>query len=435
MEYNDWYEQYQRYQQNGQQTPQQTQRPQKPNWDRRGVSVPALIACMLVTALLGGALGGFLGRAGQQQEQAQSAQLSPTAAPAATDEGSGQSGNTDTGASTLLTQSGAAAGLTRAQGAVIAAPAVVGFDVEYPGSSYGSGIDYFFGGGSGGQAKSGSGSGVIVTSDGYIVTCHHVVDGASKITVILNDETTHEATLIGSDARNDLAVIKISASGLSPATLGDSDMLTVGEDVVAIGNPLGELRGTSTGGMGSALGREVSVEGTMMTLIQHDAAGSPGSSGGGLFNSSGSLIGIVNAKANSSEAEGIGFAIPVNSVKQIISDLIEHGYVQGRAYLGVSTQNVTLMPQGTSHWGGFFGYSGMSCVLVTNVVSGSAAEAAGIRTGDLILAVEGTEVSSTDDLSALINAYNAGDQATLTIQRNGEQMELSVTFGESVPEK
>ena len=122
-------------------------------------------------------------------------------------------------------------------------------------------------------------------------------------------------------------------------------------------------------------------------------------------------------------------------MKQISSDLIEHGYVQGRAYLGVSTQNVTLMPQGTSHWGGFFGYSGMSCVLVTNVVSGSAAEAAGIRTGDLILAVEGTEVSSTDDLSALINAYNAGDQATLTIQRNGEQMELSVTFGESVPEK
>ena len=398
MEYNDWYEQYQRYQQNGQQTPQQTQRPQKPNRDRRGVSVPALIACMLVTALLGGALGGFLGRAGQQHEQAQSAQLSPTAAPAATDEGSGQSGNTDTGASTLLTQSGAAAGLTRAQVVEIAAPSVVGIDVEYPGSSYGSGIDYFFGGGSGGQAKSGSGSGVIVTSDGYIVTCHHVVDGASKITVILNDETTHEATLIGSDAHNDLAVIKISASGLTPATLGDSDMLTVGEDVVAIGNPLGELRGTSTGGMVSALGREVSVEGTMMTLIQHDAAVSPGSSGGGLFNSSGSLIGIVNAKANSSEAEGIGFAIPVNR-------------------------------------GGFFGYSGMSCVLVTNVVSGSAAEAAGIRTGDLILAVEGTEVSSTDDLSALINAYNAGDQATLTIQRNGEQMELSVTFGESVPEK
>ena len=331
----------------------------------------------------------------------------------------------------------AAASAGPSAGAPLEQPVSTGFEnlTQVSGSSYGSGIDYFFGGGSGGQAKSGSGSGVIVTSDGYIVTCHHVVDGASKITVILNDETTHEATLIGSDARNDLAVIKISASGLTPATLGDSDMLTVGEDVVAIGNPLGELRGTSTGGMVSALGREVSVEGTMMTLIQHDAAVSPGSSGGGLFNSSGSLIGIVNAKANSSEAEGIGFAIPVNSVKQIISDLIEHGYVQGRAYLGVSTQNVTLMPQGTSHWGGFFGYSGMSCVLVTNVVSGSAAEAAGIQTGDLILAVEGTEVSSTDDLSALINAYNAGDQATLTIQRNGEQMELSVTFGESVPEK
>lgn len=212
-------------------------------------------------------------------------------------------------------------------------------------------------------------------------------------------------------------------------------MLTVGEDVVAIGNPLGELRGTSTGGMVSALNREVSVEGTTMTLIQHDAAVSPGSSGGGLFNSSGSLIGIVNAKASSDDAEGIGFAIPVNSVKQIISDLIEHGYVKGRAYLGVNTQNVTLMPTGgNGGWGGFFGYSGTSCVLVTNVFSGSAAEAAGIQSGDLILAVDDTEVSSTDDLSSLINAYNAGDQATLTIQRDGEQLELTVTFGEATPD-
>lgn len=280
-----------------------------------------------------------------------------------------------------------------------------------------------------------SGSGFILTADGYILTNYHVIENSNSVKVTMYDGTSYDATIVGYDESNDIAVLKIDATGLTPVVLGDSDKLNVGDPVVAIGNPLGELRGTSTGGMVSALGREVSVEGTMMTLIQHDAAVSPGSSGGGLFNSSGSLIGIVNAKANSSEAEGIGFAIPVNSVKQIISDLIEHGYVQGRAYLGVSTQNVTLMPQGTSQWGGFFGYSGMSCVLVTNVVSGSAAEAAGIQTGDLILAVEGTEVSSTDDLSALINAYNAGDQATLTIQRNGEQMELSVTFGESVPEK
>lgn len=441
MEYNDWYERYQQYQQNGAQpsgNPQQ--KPPRKKRERSGVGVPTLVACMLVTALLGGALGGFIGRASGQQvandpvaTQAQTA----TATPSTADNSTSASDNTANGsASTLLTQSGAASGLTRAQIVEIAAPSVVGIDVEYPSSGYGGGIDYFFGGGnSAGQVQTGSGSGVIVTSDGYIVTCNHVVEDATKITVILNDENTYEATLIGTDARNDLAVIKIDATGLSPATLGDSDMLTVGEDVVAIGNPLGELRGTSTGGMVSALNREVSVEGTTMTLIQHDAAVSPGSSGGGLFNSSGSLIGIVNAKASSDDAEGIGFAIPVNSVKQIISDLIEHGYVKGRAYLGVNTQNVTLMPTGgNGGWGGFFGYSGTSCVLVTNVFSGSAAEAAGIQSGDLILAVDGTEVSSTDDLSSLINAYNAGDQATLTIQRDGEQLELTVTFGEATPD-
>ena len=287
-------------------------------------------------------------------------------------------------------------------------------------------------GSSGSQVQTGSGSGVIITSDGYIVTCNHVVEGASKITVVLSDETSHEAKVVGTDARNDLAVIKIEASGLTPATLGDSDMLTVGEDVVAIGNPLGELRGTSTGGMVSALGRQVSVEGTEMTLIQHDAAVSPGSSGGGLFNASGSLIGIVNAKASSNNAEGIGFAIPVNSVKQIISDLIEHGYVKGRAYLGVLTQNVTLRAE-QGGWGGYFGYGGTSCVQVGQVVAGSAAESAGIQAGDLILAVGEEQITSTDALSKAIGAYNAGDQATLTIQRDGQQMQVDVTFGEYTP--
>lgn len=210
-------------------------------------------------------------------------------------------------------------------------------------------------------------------------------------------------------------------------------MLTVGEDVIAIGNHLGELRGTATGGMISALNREVNVQGTEMALLQHDAAVSPGSSGGGLFNSSGSLIGIVNAKASSSNAEGLGFAIPVNSVKQIIDDLINYGYVKGRAYLGVYTQNVTLHSD-RGGWGGYFGGSGTSCVQIAQVMAGGAADQAGMQANDLILAVDGTEITSNDKLSSVIGAYNAGDSATITIQRNGKQMELTVTFGEYTPD-
>ena len=430
MEYNHWYDEYQ---QNGSQ--QQAQKP------HRGVSIPALIACMLITALLGGALGGFLVHASIGDVENQAAALpEATGQPVLTAPEAAEKGGTaavQNSVSSLLTQGAAGGSFTRAQIVEVGAPSVVGIDVEFTSqSNYGSGFDYFFGygnGGSGSQVQTGSGSGVIITADGYIVTCNHVVEGASKITVILSDETSHEAKIVGTDSRNDLAVIKIEASGLTPATLGDSDMLTVGEDVVAIGNPLGELRGTSTGGMVSALGRQVTVEGTEMTLIQHDAAVSPGSSGGGLFNSSGSLIGIVNAKASSNNAEGIGFAIPVNSVKQIISDLIEHGYVKGRAYLGILSQNVTLRAE-QGGWGGYFGHGGTSCVQVGQVVAGSAAEAAGIQAGDLILAVGEEQITSTDALSKAIGAYNAGDQATLTIQRNGQQMQVDVTFGEYTPE-
>lgn len=428
MEYNDWYNRYQ--QDDGQPAGAP---PQKLKNERRGVGIPALIACMLMTAILGGALGGFVANAAAKDQVAALPESTAQIDPPASAQSSGNGTNDQAATSPLLTQGATTGAYTRAQIVEIAAPSVVGIDIEYQSSSSGNGLDYFFGrGNSGSQTMTGSGSGVIITSDGYIVTCNHVIEGATKITVILNDETSYEAKIIGTDERNDLAVIKIEASGLTPSTLGDSDMLTVGEDVVAIGNPLGELRGTSTGGMVSALGRKVSVEGTAMTLIQHDAAVSPGSSGGGLFNSSGSLIGIVNAKASSNIAEGIGFAIPVNSVKQIISDLIEHGYVKGRAYLGVLTQNVTLQSD-RGGWDGYFGYGGTSCVQVGQVVAGGAAEAAGIKAGDLILAVGDTQISSTDDLSSAIGAYNAGEQATITIQRDGEQMQVTVTFGEYNP--
>ena len=307
---------------------------------------------------------------------------------------------------------------TKAQICELAAPSVVGIDVITPVSFYGRIYE-----------SEGSGSGVILTADGYIATCAHVVEDATKITVILNDDTEYAAELIGKDSRNDLAIIKIDAQNLTPAEIGDSDMLTVGEDVIAIGNPLGELRGTATSGIISALRRPVTVEKVNMELIQTDAAISPGNSGGGLFNASGKLIGIVNAKASDENAEGLGFAIPINDVLGEINDLLNYGYITGKAYLGVYTQNVTLRSDY-----GFWQYSTVSCVQVGDVVAGSAAEKAGIKSGDLILSINGEQVSSNTVLSEIIAQYNAGETATVKIQRDGQTMELQVTFGEYVPQ-
>ncbi|MBQ6234586.1 MAG: trypsin-like peptidase domain-containing protein [Clostridia bacterium] len=311
---------------------------------------------------------------------------------------------------------------TRAQVVELAAPSVVGIDgiFEVTASYWGMPQTY---------ETTGSGSGVILTADGYIATCAHVVDGAKKLTVTLNDDTSYEATIVGTDARNDLAIIKIDAEGLTPAVLGDSDMLTVGEDVIAIGNPLGELRGTATSGIISAVKRNITVENTEMELVQTDAAISPGNSGGGLFNASGKLIGIVNAKVSDTSAEGLGFAIPVNSVVKEINDLLNYGYVTGRAALGVYTQNVSL-----SNGYGYFSYGGTRCVQITEVVAGSAAEAAGLKAGDLIMEVDGKTIGSNSDLSDAIDAYNAGDTATVTIRRDNERMTVTVTFGEYKPE-
>ena len=428
MEQNyDWYQRYQ--------TQPSGNAGSAKNKRSRGVRVSTLLICMLVTTLLGGLLGSVFAK--RYVDQSLSAlPAASAAAPAA----AAASGNTSSAASesvvmpTVTTpaaesalQGVTAGAYSKAQIIELCAPAVVGIDTTYNYSSY-----------FGAQTQEGSGSGIILSSDGYIVTCKHVVDSASTIKVVLNDDTVYDATIVGSDTRNDLAVIKIDATGLTPVTLGDSDMLTVGEDAVAIGNPLGELRGTATSGIISALGRDVTIENTDMTLIQTDAAISPGNSGGGLFNSSGCLIGIVNAKASSSNSEGLGFAIPVNDVKQIISDLMDKGYVSGRAYLGVYTQNVTLQ-SGQSGWGdsSFFGFSfgsgGTACVQVAQLVEGAAAEKAGVQVGDLILKVDDKEITSNDTLSAAINAYNAGDTATITLQRNGQETTVQVTFGEYKP--
>ena len=398
---------------------------------RHGVGMSVLLACTAMAVVIGLFAGVLLMNstaqyrsAAAEPEQTASAQTTaqatapdrtePAEATAAPETVSVVPGQTGTG----FAYDGQ---YTRAQIVELCAPSVVGIDAVFEVTVSYWGRPQTF-------EQQGSGSGVILTQDGYIATCAHVVDGATTITVTLNDDVSYEAALVGTDARNDLAIIKIEAEGLTPAALGDSDMLTVGEDVIAIGNPMGEFRGTATGGMISAVKRSITVEGTDMELVQTDAAISPGNSGGGLFNASGRLIGIVNAKVSDTSAEGLGFAIPVNSVINEINDLLHYGYVTGRAYLGVYTQNVTL----SSRYG-YFSYGGTRCVQITDVAKDSAAEKAGLRAGDLILEIDGKTVGSNDDLSDIIDGYNAGDTATFTVRRNENRETVTVTFGEYVP--
>ena len=277
------------------------------------------------------------------------------------------------------------------------------------------------------QVESGAGSGVIISSDGYILTCAHVVDGASTITVTIGDKD-YTATLVGEDTTSDIAVIKIDADGLPPATVGNSDSLKVGQSVMAVGNPLGELGGTVTGGMISALNRSVTIQGSSsvntMSLIQMDASVSPGNSGGGLFNMNGELIGIVNAKSSSSDAEGLGFAIPINDAIKVAQELLENGYVTGRPYLGITYLAVedaqTAAQLGVNAYG----------VYVVEVVKGGPAEKAGLQAGDRIVSVDGTEIASKDDLGTLMQKHAAGDMLSITIARDGQMQTVNVTLGE-----
>ena len=277
------------------------------------------------------------------------------------------------------------------------------------------------------QVESGAGSGVIISSDGYILTCAHVVDGASTITVTIGDKD-YTATLVGEDTTSDIAVIKIDADGLTPATVGNSDSLKVGQSVMAVGNPLGELGGTVTGGMISALNRSVTIQGTnstnTMSLIQMDASVSPGNSGGGLFNMNGELIGLVNAKSSSSDAEGLGFAIPINDAIKVAQELLENGYVSGRPYMGITYLAVTDAQTAAQLNVNAYG------VYVVDVVQGGPADKAGLKTGDRIVSIDGTEIAQKDDLGTLIQQHAAGDTLSITVAREGQMQTVSLTLGE-----
>ena len=272
-----------------------------------------------------------------------------------------------------------------------------------------------------------SGSGFILTTDGYIVTNYHVVEGANSVKVTLYNGESYDASIIGHDEDYDIAVIKIGATGLQAVTLGDSDHLNVGDHVLAVGNPLGELTFSMSGGMVSSVNRAINVSGTPFNMIQTDTSINPGNSGGPLFNQYGEVVGIVSAKYSSyssESVEGLGFAIPMNDVLAMIQDIMTNGYVTNKAYLGVTAGTMNRqMAQQTNLTEGVYLYS---------VVEGGAADQAGLQVGDVITKIDDHSVTSMEDLTAVKKQYSAGDTAAFTVYRAGKSVTVQVTWG-SVP--
>ena len=281
------------------------------------------------------------------------------------------------------------------------------------------------------SASTGSGSstgtGVVLSANGYLVTNYHVIRQALAINVTLTDERELRATLVGEDPVSDLAVLRVDAEDLTPAQVGDSNGVRVGDSVVAIGDPLGvELRGTMTDGIVSAISRDVQVDGRVMNLIQTNAALNSGNSGGPLINRFGQVIGINTMKigtlADSSGVEGLGFAIPSATVKEIVNQLLSQGYVSGRPWLGIEVESFSTFYQRC--------YRVPKGVYVTDVQAGSPAEAADLRIGDIILAADGSAVTDMDALNTQLYTHAPGDSMTFSVYRNGRQGEVTVTLEE-----
>ena len=302
------------------------------------------------------------------------------------------------------------------------------------GGMFGYGYGYGYGnrGGRGGTqeyTETAAGSGVIISEDGYVLTNNHVISGADKITVYVNpgdgsEEQTYEATLVGSSESNDIAVLKIDATGLNAAAFGDSDQLEVGELAVAIGNPMGQVHGSVTAGIISAVEQELTIDDVTINAIQTDAAINPGNSGGALFDSYGNVIGIVYAKSSSVSIEGIGYAIPVNNIKELVAQMINDpdsvkDQTKGsQIMLGITIRDITeemskqyAMPVG---------------VYITEVSSMSAAERAGLQKGDIITEFAGETVTSADDLNAIKAKQTSGDTVSVKIDRNGKTLTLDL---------
>lgn len=381
--------------------------PKKENrWARRAGAAVALVAVCAGAGFGGGYLGGVAARGASSPvvyEQPKEGDSTTT----------GSVGN-DTGSTNGLS----ADALSISQIASIVSPSVVEVTTETISTNP------FFPQ----YVQDGAGSGVIISEDGYIITNAHVISGASQIKVRTSDKTEYEAELIGSDSKSDIAVLKIEAAGLTPAVVGNSDNLVVGEFTLAVGNPMGTLGGTVTNGIISALNRDITVQGQTMNLLQTNAAVSPGNSGGGLFNEKGELIGIVNAKSAEEGAEGLGFAIPVNTAMEVAQSLIDNGYVTGRPALGIQVLAVSdwqmMVQYGVSQPG----------VYIVDVTEGSCADKAGLKAGDLFVSIDGNSVTGTVDVTSALDSHAVGDTLEIQVAREGKVVQVSVVLEEQSPQ-
>lgn len=270
-----------------------------------------------------------------------------------------------------------------------------------------------------------SGSGFVITQDGYIVTNHHVISGASSVTVTMYDGTEYPATVVGSDSDYDVAVLKIDATGLQPVTLGNSKDVNVGDTVLAIGNPLGELTFSMSQGIVSCCDRAINVDGTPFNMIQVDASINPGNSGGPLMNLYGEVVGIVSAKYSSysdTTVEGLGFAIPIGDVQAIITDIMENGQITNKPSFGITAGTMTQQMAAQ------YQIDQTSGAFVYSVNKGGAGEKAGLKMGDVITKVDSTDITSMEDLTAAKKGHKAGDTVTVTYYRDGQAQTTELTF-------
>jgi serine protease Do len=380
--------------QNGPQRPIQEMKPVKKN--RMGLKITALALCC---ALLGGAVGGGVAWGISRS-------------------GSGTSINVSSRPATTVSINKVDGKTEMSDAEVYAATVNSVVSIR---TSATSGTNFF------GQAveTASAGSGFVLTADGYIVTNYHVVKDADTVTVTMYNGDEYNALYVGGDEDYDIAVIKVEATGLPAVTLGDSSTLNVGDHVLAIGNPLGELTFSMSGGMVSSVNRTINVDGTPFNMIQTDASINPGNSGGPLMNSYGEVVGIVSAKYSSysdESVEGLGFAIPINDVYAMIEDIMTNGYVTNKPYLGIFGGSMT------EQMAAQYRYDISEGVFVYSVEEGSAAEKAGLQMGDVITKVDDTTISTMEDLTAVKKQYSAGDTVTFTVYRQGETITLSLTW-------
>lgn len=403
----------------------QEQPPQKKN--RTGLKMTALLLAVALVASIGGsALTQAINSISRKNEQA-NAESAETIAEqniaepeeAATQEQAGQEGGYTLETTPLpatLSSNDASKSLSPKEVYKMNVNAVVGIATQITTNVWGQVA-----------SASASGSGFILTADGYVVTNNHVVDGATSVTVKLYNGEEYDAQIIGTDEMNDVALLKIDATGLQAVTVGDSDAIEVGDEVIAIGNPLGELTFTMTAGYVSALDREINTDGKPINMLQTDVAINSGNSGGPLFDMNGNVIGITTAKYSGSSSsgasiEGIGFAIPINDALRVAYDLQQYGHVTGRAYLGVTVKDLDKSTAAT--------YGLPTGPMIQSVEEDGCAAKAGMQQGDIIIGLNGNEISSYTDLAAALNKCRAGETATVTVFRSGAQIELTVVLDE-----